>query len=722
MRDPLLDQNNAYFVACRRVRDAIREEAKDFVDAETIVSSLAGWCRDILFNTDLIKTANEGLGLSEILKVSPACSPLQAFQHISDAARRQSLEGEFTALMEGSENDQRDIMAWLFGQALAKALVDELATGSETTKHLLTELWNLVKHQNLIYCALEESLREQLHNSPLVRSAVLSGLEKQICDINANPGVWTLDTKDQEAFNAFVDAWRSSSSIDELWRAQEGLFPVHYDILDMIPGILSTDRAAILDRLDRFDFSHPIRQILQHNTILHDRDEIKAILKEAPLCSEDSRSWNGKLLALLVLQTAEDHCHALWEAIRQAEIMNDIDSQVRETTKTTLASWFEDLGRVVMARLDGQFLGSHWLLMKAVDERLYRSGRGRAGDRAHEYLWQDDLIKWITLGLYKAGFTTRTIASLVDFPKIPAVGELAPARSKPDKEKAQPRLGAITVMALIDHRIGKASAEDGQKLLNYLDALLASRDPAFEVESLLNSSTSNLPVNCCGYLLAHIEEEEPAERWRKSWDRLIEQRRRAQHWNQTDDADALAPSLFLLAVGTSGIDWMLSSSHSCPDKAKELWSELFDGARECWLTISLIHLAERIETHIGRLFARHPKVFDDSVSQGDTSESNVAHDVGYGERLAQDLDLLGGDDLMLTVCCLNASSNGATPTVMDEVLKRNSGHFDAILRQFEQWHKELERPVRRRPDIVEALAKLREEIEAVREDLARNDN
>ena len=77
---------------------------------------------------------------------------------------------------------------------------------------------------------------------------------------------------------------------------------------------------------------------------------------------------------------------------------------------------------------------------------------------------------------------------------------------------------------------------------------------------------------------------------------------------------------------------------------------------------------------------------------------------------------------MLAICCLNASRNGATPAVIDEVLKRNSGYFDTILRQFEQWQKELERPVRRRPDIVEALAKLREKIEAVREDLARNDN
>ena len=36
------------------------------------------------------------------------------------------------------------------------------------------------------------------------------------------------------------------------------------------------------------------------------------------------------------------------------------------------------------------------------------------------------------------------------------------------------------MMALMDHMIGNASAEDGQKLLNYLDVLLASRDPALK--------------------------------------------------------------------------------------------------------------------------------------------------------------------------------------------------------------------------------------------------
>ena len=717
MRDPLFEQTNACLAACRRVRNAVRKEVEGLADAEVIVSGLAGWCRDVLFNTHLIETENEGHGLSDLLTLSPAHSPLQAFQHIPDAARRQSLEDGFTALMEGSENDQRDILAWLLGRALAKGLVHKLAAGNEPTKHILARLWNLIGSQDLMHCTFEESLRELLHNSPCARSAILSDLENQISDINANPGIGTLYTRGREAFNTFVDSWRSSPSIDELWKAQEGPFPVHYDLLDIIPGILPTDRTAIINRLDRFDFPHPVRQILGHNAILHDRDEISAALKDAPICSEDGRSWNGRQLALLMLQTAEDHCHALWQAVRQAENANDADSKVWETTKTTLASWFEELGRIVMARPDGQFLGPQWLFVKVTDERLGRARHGHTGDQLHGHLPQTDLIEWIALSLSKAGLTAGMIAALVDLPDIPATDELAPAKpASCDDEKTQPRLGALSMMGLVDHIIGNASAENGQQLLDWLDALLASRDSAFKVEFLLNSGTSGLPATCCGYLLAN--EEEPAKRWRQSWDRLIEQRRRAQHWHQTDDADALAPSLFLLAVGTSGIDWLLSPPHGRPDKASVLWHELFDGARDCWLTISLIHLVECIKAHIERLFARHPMVFGNSVLQGDVSEPNMGHDASvYSKRLAQDLDLLGGDDLMLTICCLNASRNGAPLAVIDEVLKRNSGHFDAILRQFERWQK-LERSVRSRTEIVEALAKLRAEIEAVGENLA----
>ena len=555
--------------------------------------------------------------------------------------------------------------------------------------------------------------------------SVHSDLETQISEINANPGIG-IYLGDPKTFNAYVKTWRSSPSIDKLWRVREDMFSVQYDVLDTIPDILPTDRVAILNCLDRFDFPHPIRQVLRHNTILHDRDEIAAMLKAAPICSEDGQSWNGRLLALLVLKTAEEYCHNLWQELHQVQDSDDDDSDILETTKITLASWFEELGRIVMARLDSQFLGSQWLLKKVTDERQDRALHGYIGGHLPSYLPQIDLIEWIALGLSKAGLTSEMIAEFVDFPDSPDPGEFPPTRSEPpDDENTSVRLGALALMSMVNYMRDNTSVENRRQLLNWLDALLASRDPAFEnwlnilvalqnsaheAEYLLRSRIHDLPTTYCGHLLAN--EENPAKRWRQSWDRLIGQRRRAQHWHQTDDFDAFAPSLFFIAIGISSINCLLSPPQNHLDKAKDLWRELFNGARDCWLTIPSTHLTKCIEMHIGHLFTQHPIVFGNSVPPGEASESNMEHYTSaYIECLAQDLDLLGGDDFVLAICCLNAS-RGATPAVIDAILKRNSGHFDAILRQFERWQKH-ERPVRKRTKIVGALTELRQKIEAL---------
>ena len=67
---------------------------------------------------------------------------------------------------------------------------------------------------------------------------------------------------------------------------------------------------------------------------------------------------------------------------------------------------------------------------------------------------------------------------------------------------------------------------------------------------------------------------------------------------------------------------------------------------------------------------------------------------------------------MVAICILNASRNGATPAIMNDVLRRNSGHIGTLITQFEQWQ-EVEREVRKRPDIVAELAELKASIAAL---------
>ena len=330
--------------------------------------------------------------------------------------------------------------------------------------------------------------------------------------------------------------------------------------------------------------------------------------------------------------------------------------------------------------------------------------RGRGGDPADQrYLRQDDLIEWIACGLAKAGLPGSEIASLVEFPDTPDHDNVVIVQPPSPKDaETSACLGALSMITVLDHMIGNASSDGVTAQLDRLDALLAARDPNFEIEAILATSPRDLPACSCGHLFAHGDE--PVARWRQSWDLLVEQRRRAQHWREMQDADALAPSLFLLAAGTLCVDWLISSGQPRADHARQLWSQVFDGARDCWLTVSLQPLAERIETHIGRLFARHPMVFGASADSAKPDTPRNADN--YSELLARDLTLLGGDDLMLAVCCLNAFHNGVTPAAMNRVLIENSGQIDAQLRQFERWQK-YERRIRKRTDIVNELADLR---------------
>ena len=534
--------------------------------------------------------------------------------------------------------------------------------------------------------------------SKMHNAAPFSDLEAGVDKINKAPGKGVYDYLDSNAFEQRVEKWRTGCSLDDLWRKQDH-YPVHFDELDIAPNLLAVDIANVLGCLDRFRFPHPIRQVLRHPTILHDREKIEAALAVAPSCSEDGRHWNRSLLAFLLLETAEDHCQWLWEKAHRIGEFDTDELPEPDEVRAILSTWIEKLGGIVMARADGRFLGPQWLLMKVRDERGQRAYQPHARD-----LRQSDLISWIVAGLSKAGVVSADIAALVELPATPTTG----GEALPDGESPPPRLGALAMMELMGRRSRGKGTGDDVELLRRLDVLLANRDPGFEVESIFDS-TSGLPASCCAYLLANTQK--PSERWRQSWDLLAEQRRRTQHWLQTRDSDAFAPSSFLLTVGIAGMDWLCSKPHERFNAAGKLWREVFDATLECWLTISLANLVERIEARIGWLFEQHYLVFGNAaaISHGDADVVDINND--YSELLAKDLARLGGDDLMVATCCVRANLNGVTPTILANALK-HTDRLDAVLDQFARWQ-ELERAVRQRQELVDAVNEMHVEMNAI---------
>ena len=164
---------------------------------------------------------------------------------------------------------------------------------------------------------------------------------------------------------------------------------------------------------------------------------------------------------------------------------------------------------------------------------------------------QAELIEWIALGLANAGLTASLIADRVDFSALPPGGKIAPSRPTSRDHAHDPRLSALFAMCLVDH-VSDNSRDDAEwERLCLLDRMLASRDSGFEAEANIGAGVDSLPASYFGYLVANVAK--PAERWRQSWDLLVEQRRRVQHWENTTDSDALAPSIFLLGIGISGV-------------------------------------------------------------------------------------------------------------------------------------------------------------------------
>ena len=704
MIEPLVERHNAYLSAIRRACDAARSEAVALTESQELVAKLATWCRRVLFVIVCLKSRVDGEGLTDLLTLPPDQSALHSFAHMPAGPRRQSLEDGFRAMLDDSEHAQRNVLEWLFGQALATALVEDLSREGGVAKHVLRAIWGLVGSRDLLYAAVVETLPKLLCNSPWAFRTFLAQLDIEIDDINRDPGIGTY-SGEREDFNAFVEEWRSKRSLIELWKARDHGPAVHYSLLDLVSIILPVDRIAVLAQMERFDFPHPIRQVLQYNTIQHDRAEITAELEAAPVCMDDKKSWNYRMSAFLLLEAAEHHCHDLWDAARRPVGSGEAAAASVEEIGAILSAWFEELGRVIMGRPDGCFLASQWLLLKSADERMYRGRGGDPGDQ--RYLRQNDLIEWIACGLAKAGLAGSEIASLVELADTPDGGSVVVVQQSSQRDaETSPRLGALSMISVLDHMIGNTSSDGVSTQLDRLDALLVARDPDFEIEAILTTGPRDLPACSCGHLFAHSGE--PVVRWRQSWNLLVEQRRRAQHWREMQDSDALAPSLFLLAAGIFCVDWLISSGQPRSDYARQMWREVFDGARDCWLTISLQPLAERIETHISSLFARHPRVFGASEDSADSDAVRNSHD--YSKILALDLARLGGDELMLTISCLKAFRNGVPSAAMNRVLNENSGQIDVQLRQFERWQK-YERRFRKKTDIVNELDGLRTAIE-----------
>lgn len=674
----------------RQRRESARTRAYGILDVDRAVRGMATRFQKAVLERGGV-AALERHSAAELLAhpASVGASPEGTSTGVDDPVLRIRLAEAVTAFLRDEPHEWKDVAAMLYGRAVALVLVGEFEDREAAVEPQTTDLWTLGAEDDLAYVELVASLAEAIRAHRRAHVTCLRWLENRVARINNCPGEGA-HAHEREAFDRFVREWLQRPLLSRLWRdtACAG-FLVNFDDLDMAAPILMADPAGALSRLDKIRFPQPLAQILRHRSTWYDHSLLGKLLRSAPSCvrEEDEKEWNGSLLAALLLNAVDERCRNLWRSQERTADSN--------AASTALSSWIADLAGIVMGRKDGGFLGTQWLLLKAMDERMER------GQRRPDALSQTSMIEWIGAGLANAGLTGSKIAGYVDFRSSASRDNLSEPSSSNDHRS--PRLSALAVMAATDCMIGDDQA-GSPDILEQLDVLLAARDQGFEEEAAMDVGTTGFPASCVGYLLANAGD--PARRWKQSWQPLAEQRRTVQHWRQTKDSDGMAPSLFLVASGMAALDWLCSETHARRADPGELWRVLFDAVRECWLTVQVTHLSERLENDIRRLFARHSMVFDDVNAKGARARNSP-----YGELLANDLGALGGDDALVAACCELAYRNGTPASALHQALRHGGGRGYALLRQFAQWQ-EVERNARKSPSLTEAVSEMRKAVDA----------
>lgn len=646
-----------------RIAEAVRR-VESMTDFDLATEDLASSC--LAFVCQWKSEESESIPLSFLGYLGTLS---EAFPGVADRNVRNGLRNSLDACLGQYDHELRDVSALSLGRATSAALSRGLNAGDTPAHLLVPRLFQLCEVDSLAYDVLVVELGQALREDELARRAMLGYLGECIDDIIQNPGKFVYES-DRKSFDSYLHEWRASPSISDLWRGSGEQFLPRYDLLNFVDAALIAAPAETLQVLDRLRFPQPLEWILTSDSIRCDRDRITALFQLAPSSAERDGTWNQSILALLLLKEVDNYCRDLWRIVQR----NDMDL---DDAQDLLYSWLKQLAAAVVGRNDGTFLAIQWLVMKAMDERFERGSSGKDG-----FLPQLEMIGWIGDGLVEAGLRGRDIDESASLQRGEEAGSL----------------DILTSMAVLD-RLDSSAVPDFQMLLSRLDDLLVNRDPSFETEATFDVGVTGLADLNIGYLLAM---DDCADRWKLSWDMLIEQRRAVLHWHHTKDSNALAPSLFLLRAGLTALDWLCSESFDRRDVAKTLWRTMFDALRECWLTVSVFHLAESIERDIGRLFCRHPEVFSASPAEPDSNRS-------YGQQLADDLGFLGGDDVLVARCCELVSRNLRDHAHLHDALRCNAGQGRAILQQFLHWQ-ELERRVKKQPRLRQAVEELLAEL------------
>jgi hypothetical protein len=439
-------------------------------------------------------------------------------------------------------------------------------------------------------------------------------------------------------FAATDKAWSKETDLIEVWRGRQwDHFHMHSKELSVVYAMSGPQPAAFLAMCDRLLVPPLTESVLTWPAIAMDFDAILRLLAVAPTVeNEEMRSWNGSLVAPVLLEAAFRH------------LMNLVGTSAQQMAGVEeVSSLARCLAETCLGRPDGRFLVVNW------SRHLIRLAGARSGEHF------DGVFSTTIDVMAEHGVDATAIGQFADL-DVPEKDEEEKIVDDGIAAEINSRLAQSFDYFMIAGLVnGSGATSHKADLRPVFQHHLCAKNPA-----LWDYGQERLP-NWRHYTVAklYLQESDAIGAWHKDWATLATQRREAVHWSYSNDRDAVHPSLFLANVGIALLEWIGVDSGERCNLAAPMWKKLFESVLPFATHWSLAD--DKWQSILQALFARYPNTF--RAAGGDAG----------ADGLWPYLDALGGDDILFTVAVVHVLLNG---TLLDSLTHRNGADSGVVQR------------------------------------------
>jgi len=502
-----------------------------------------------------------------------------------------------------------------------------------------------------------------------------------------------------QALIAAADNWKSERRAVAVWGHMSSR--LHYwddNVLLPVNLLIRIDPPRGLQALDALPFPGMMERALRKGYHLgEDRGIIEAMLIAAPRVFDESGAWlsSHSVAALLATELIAEHAQrldgALSRTIWDLKVAGSSDTpRYAEAVDTRhrarvdeLPKWMCKAFAILLQRPDGAFIAANYLPYIATKALTSQGSVPRVADD-DQWSVLDCGLEALVVSMREAGMVVDDIrrAWLMAEDRDRAVetgrlGKRTVHRRLPPKKTDRQGEGArrlygrgLPYLFGAAMMLGADPSSDGdlQRLWEWLLELLEGRDPGLRLIS--RDDVGAVVAQRLGFLWARVVE--PAEAYRRTYDRLESQRRRAHHRFEYDDYDLGIESAFLVRVGLHvAANWHGRTREDGGDDAapRQMFFRIYAAARRLWLTCPHDLVGNTSRNLVPLCFAFVPALFANDITPA----------------LAATIPPIAGEPGMLAEACWYLWQNGIEPTKLVPLVRAAGGDLEEALRDLAQW-------------------------------------